>query len=121
MKVLVVDDSKFARISLVNMLKELRDEVEVFQGVNGIEAVNSYKENSPDIVFLDLTMPIMSGFEALEEIMTYNTKATVVVVSADIQTKAKEKVKELGAKFMVQKPIKMDTLAAILEDLVDGK
>ncbi len=121
MKVLVVDDSKFARISLISMLKEIVNDVELFQGENGQEGVDSYKENTPDIVFLDLTMPIKSGFEALDEIIAHHAEAIVIVVSADIQTKAKERVKASGAKLMIQKPIKPDTMRALLEDFCNGK
>jgi len=120
MKILVVDDSKFARASLINILNELVDNLEVFQGTNGLEGLNLYKENSPDIVFLDLTMPVMSGFDALDEIIAYNQKAVVIIITADIQTKAKEKVKKSGAKLMLQKPVKIDTLRAILEDFTNG-
>ena len=121
MKVLVVDDSRFARASLIHMIEELDNNIEIFQGVNGQEGVDLYKEQSPDIIFLDLTMPVKSGFEALDEIIAYDNNANVIIISADIQTKAKEKVKEAGAKLMVQKPIKAVTLRSIVEDFTNGK
>ena len=121
MKVLIVDDSKFSRVTFKNMLEELSDDIEILQGANGVEAVSLYKENSPDILFLDLTMPVMSGFEALDKIISYDPEAIVIIVSADIQTKAKEQVKKSGAKLMIQKPIDSETLRAILEDFGNEK
>jgi len=112
---LVVDDSKLARLSLVKALKTNIGNAEIFQATNGLEALQTMKNKSPDIVFLDLTMPEMDGYEALPKLLTINPKAKIVVVSADVQTKAKEKVIALGAQLHIQKPINADKIKEILE------
>lgn len=117
MKYLVTDDSKLARLSLVKSLKAHVDDAEIFQAANGAEAVETVKEHKPDIVFLDLTMPVMDGYEALPKILEAHPSAKVVVVSADIQEKAKEKVIGLGAQLHVQKPINADKMQDILDIL----
>jgi len=117
MKYLVVDDSKLARLSLMKSLKSHIDDAEIFQAVNGAEAVEIVTKEKPDIAFLDLTMPIMDGYEALPLMLENHPKLKVIVISADIQERAKTKVIELGAKLHVQKPINSDKMKEILEIL----
>jgi len=115
MKYLVVDDSKLARLSLVKSLKANIEKAEIFQAVNGVEALKVMHSEKPNIVFLDLTMPEMDGYEALPKLLEINANAKVVVVSADIQTKAKERVIALGAQLHMQKPINADKMKEILD------
>ena len=115
MKYLIVDDSKLARLSLAKSLKAIVGEADIFQATNGIEALELMKKETADIVFLDLTMPEMDGYEALPKLLEINAKAKVIVVSADIQTKAKERVIALGAQLHMQKPINADKMKEILD------
>jgi CheY-like chemotaxis protein len=117
MKYLVIDDSKLARLNLIKSLKNYIEEAEIFQATNGLEAIEIMQSEKPNIVFLDLTMPIMDGYEALPKLLEINPKANVVVVSADIQEKAKDKVINLGAQLHVQKPININKMKDILDML----
>jgi len=117
MKYLVVDDSKLARLTLIKSLKEHVDESQIIQASNGADALEIAKENKLSIVFLDLTMPVMDGYEALPKILKINPKVKVVVVSADIQEKAQQKVIGLGAELHIQKPINSTKMKEILEIL----
>lgn len=117
MKYLVTDDSKLARLSLVKSLKSQVGDVEIFQAENGQIAVDIVKEHKPDIVFLDLTMPVLDGYGALPLILEASPLTKVVVVSADIQEQAKSKVIKLGAQLHVQKPINVEKMKQILEIL----
>jgi len=114
-KYLVVDDSKLARLSLVKSLKTYVENAEIFQASNGQEAVEIMQKEKASIVFLDLTMPIMDGYETLPKLLEIDTKVKVVVVSADVQKKAKERVINLGAKLHIQKPINIDKMKEILD------
>lgn len=116
MKILIADDSKFSRVSLINMIKEVDTEIETVQAVNGQEAVAFYESEQPDLVFLDLTMPVMTGYEALEKIVALDSAANVIILTADIQEEARKKVKASGAKMMINKPIKPVTIASIIKD-----
>ncbi len=118
MKILVVDDSKLARSILIKTLNEIEPGAEVMQAENGLIAVELYKEHAPSVVFLDLTMPVMDGYEALKQIIAFNPKAQVVIVSADIQAQAQSMVLEIGAKMMVPKPINSEKMASIFQQLV---
>lgn len=115
MKVLVVDDSKIARMGIIKNLKEIAPDVELFQATNGVEAVTTYEKERPQVVFLDLTMPIMDGYEALKQIIKIDKDAQIIVVSADIQSEAKLRVLVAGAKNMYPKPINYEIMKLIFE------
>ncbi|MFW0693361.1 response regulator [Aliarcobacter butzleri] len=118
MKVLVTDDSKMARKMVIRSLEEstIKD-LEIFEAQNGQEAIDLYKEISPKIVFLDLTMPIMDGFEALKRIKEIDENAKVVIISADIQKLSMDRVRELGAFNFIKKPIDSLKMQQILEKI----
>ena len=121
MKILVTDDSKMARKMVIKTLNEnITDNLEIFEAQNGQEALDLYKELSPKIVFLDLTMPIMDGFTALEKIKEFDKNAKVVVISADIQKLSMDRVLQLGAFNFVKKPIDSSKMKQIFEKL-NGK
>ncbi len=120
MKVLVTDDSKMARKMVIKTLKEvLPQDAEIFEGENGQEAIDLYKQISPDVVFLDLTMPVVDGFGALEEIKNFDANAKVIIISADIQKSSVDKVLELGALNFIKKPIDIEKMKYIFENLVN--
>ena len=58
----------------------------------------------PDLTFMDLTMPVMNGFQALEEILKFDPKAMVIILTADVQIKAVAKAHDLGAFSVLKKP-----------------
>ena len=74
---------------------------------NGLEAVNLYQELQPDVMILDLTMPIMDGFQAFDKIITADPSASVVIYSA-VQNPEKLKwLKDKGVKAFLQKPLQL--------------
>jgi CheY-like chemotaxis protein len=117
MKYLVADDSKLARLSLIKSLMACDVNAEVHQAENGEIAINLAKDENIEIVFLDLTMPIMDGYSTIPILVQNNPNIKIVVVSADIQTQAKEKVYELGAKLHVQKPISIEKMQEVLKTI----
>lgn len=117
MKYLVTDDSKLARLSIVKSIKSIDEDAEIFQAENGKEALEILEKENPTTVFLDLTMPVMDGYEALPKMLELRSNLNIVVVSADVQTQAKERVIQLGAKLHVQKPINAEKMKEILEIL----
>lgn len=119
MKILVVDDSKLARKFLIKELNKVEPTAEILEAENGAIAVETYKTQKPDAVFLDLTMPVMDGFEALVEIMKIDKYAQVIIVSADIQEEARTRVLRDGAKNMCPKPITEEKMQNIfMNDIV---
>jgi two-component system, chemotaxis family, chemotaxis protein CheY len=112
---LVVDDSAMARKMLIRSLPATWD-VEVRQATNGLEALAAYRQGDVDLMFLDLTMPEMDGFQVLETLRAEGLNCLVVVVSADIQPEAQERVKRLGAIAFVKKPVDAEKLGVVLRE-----
>ena len=112
-KVLVVDDALFMRTALSNMLEEWGLEV-VGQGANGQEAVELYDQLKPDLVTLDLTMPVMSGLEALKIIMEKHPTAKIIMITALGQQRLIVEAIELGAKDFITKPFQRENLKEVI-------
>lgn len=82
---------------------------------NGHQALDAIRAGKGEIVFLDLTMPDMDGFTVLQKIRADNLKCVVIVISADIQPVARQRVLELGVLEFIKKPINPQKLKATLE------
>ena len=115
-RVLIVDDAAFMRISIKNSLTKNGYEV-VGEAENGRLGVEKYKELSPDIVTMDITMPEMSGIEALKEIMKINPAAQVIMVSAMGQENYVRDAIISGAKGFIVKPYKEESIIAAMKKL----
>lgn len=118
MKFLVCDDSKMARKMLIKSLKNVaEDDLEIFEAVNGLDAIEKFNEISPDLIFMDLTMPEMNGFDAVKNICDINKDIKIIVVSADIQEASMKKAKENGAIGFIKKPVSEESLKQIFAKL----
>jgi len=118
MKYLVTDDSRMARKMMIKSIREIIGENdEIIEATNGLEAIDKYKEVSPDICFMDLTMPEMDGFDATLTICNYDKNAKIIIVSADIQEGSMNKAKENGAMGFIKKPINNENLQTMLKKL----
>lgn len=115
-RVLIVDDASFMRMTIKNMLSNYEYEI-VGEAENGLEAVEKYKELSPDIVTMDITMPELDGIQALRMIKKINPGASVVMVSALGQEAKMKEAIIYGAKGFIVKPFKEDILLGALSKL----
>ena len=112
--ILIVDDSRTSRKVLKNLL-EAEGHTIIAEALNGEEGVAKFKELSPDIVTMDITMPVLDGIAALKEIMEYDEKAKVVMVTAAGQkTKMVDAVKYGAADFLA-KPFEPEQIISIME------
>lgn len=102
-RVLIVDDAMFMRTTLTTMLSNGNHEV-VGQAENGEQAVQLYKELLPDIVTMDVTMPVMDGIESVREIVKFDKNAKIIMCSAMGQQKVVVEAIEAGAKDFIVKP-----------------
>ena len=101
--VLVVDDSALIRKMLIKLLNDKGYQV-IGEATNGEEGVELYKELEPDIVTLDITMPVMDGVTALKKIKEYDPEAMVAMISAAGQKdKLMDALRE-GAELFFTKP-----------------
>ena len=111
-RILIVDDSMSARFFLKKCLPI--GDLDIREAVNGEEAVALYTSFRPEITFMDLTMPVMDGFEALVAIREIDPKAIVIVLSADIQQQTQDRVAQFGAFSFLKKPPRKDAVIATL-------
>ncbi|MEO5357853.1 MAG: response regulator [Nitrospirae bacterium YQR-1] len=118
LSVVVVDDSKSARRVLCRELAEIFEgkSVSIDEGVNGLEALERARSGKYDLMFLDLTMPEMDGYEVLRIIKAEGLCIKVIVLSADIQPKAQALVKELGALEFLCKPLDYEATEKVLKE-----
>ncbi|MCO1601662.1 MULTISPECIES: response regulator [Desulfosporosinus] len=108
-KLLIVDDAAFMRVSIRNMLQNQDIEI-VGEAANGLIAVSMYKELRPDVVTMDITMPEMSGIEALKLIKAFDPQAKVIMVSSMGQEGMVKQAIISGAKTFIVKPFKEELL-----------
>lgn len=119
-KVLIGDDSILARKQLKDIIAQ-SGVVNFFEASNGQEAIDLYVANSPDIVFLDIVMPVKDGNAAIAEIMEFDPSANIVVVSSvGTQAQLKQAI-ELGAKDFVQKPLNRTQIESIIKIRLEGR
>jgi len=102
-KILLVDDSPISRKIMKSCLPKDRG-FELYEAGDGLAGFESYKENLPDVTFMDLTMPVMDGTESTARIIEFNPEAIVIVCTADIQIKSITNVLDVGAFMVVKKP-----------------
>ncbi len=112
-KILITDDSSFARKQMTRALPSEWD-VEVLNAADGKEAIDVLLKDAPKVMFLDLNMPVMDGYETLEAIIKQDIEVIVIVVSGDIQPLAVQRVTEMGALEFVKKPINKEELSEVL-------
>jgi len=115
-KILVVDDAAFMRMRCTKLLTE--NGYEVVEAENGLDAIAKYKENKPDAVLLDITMPEMDGLTALKEIRKIDPEAKVAMVTAMGQQSMIMDAIKSGAKDFVVKPFQPDRVLAAVKKLV---
>lgn len=113
MNILICDDSKVARKTLSSNI-ETTPENPLFFAEDGSQALAILKEHPIDILFLDLTMPVMDGFGVLERLPINSHPTQIIVVSGDVQEKAKQRCYNLGAHEFLEKPFKPEVIADLL-------
>ena len=118
-KILIVDDAAFMRMMIKDILTKNGYEV-IGEAANGIQAVELYKAHQPDLVTMDITMPVMDGIEAVREIIEIDPGAKVIMVTAAGQKTNMVEALKRGAADFIQKPfdsaVIINTIEKVLED-----
>ena len=117
-KIMVVDDSLIVRVNLKKILQ--KQGYMVTEAANGQEAVEKYRIFRPDLVTMDITMPVLDGISALQQIRTIDGSACVVMISALGQEIKIIEAMNQGARHFIVKPFKetevINKIGSILED-----
>ena len=106
-KILVAEDtdSNFLLLSII-----LRKEYNVVRAVNGEEAIKMYKEENPDMILMDIKMPIMDGLTATMEIRKIDKNIPIIALTANAYDSDREKAYEAGCNNYMAKPIMTNKL-----------
>jgi len=113
---LVCDDSNMARKQLIRALPA-EWPVSLSQASNGEEALASIRQGLGQVMLLDLTMPVLDGYQTLAALRAEGLSSQVIVVSGDVQEEAVRRVRELGALAFLKKPADPEILRQTLIDL----
>ena len=115
-KILVVDDEPEFRHILAKVLTEMGNEVSTAS--SGRQALAKIRENPPDILFLDIKMPQMSGLECLRRLSKLRRKLVVVVMTGYADIESAREAMRLGADEFISKPFDIDDLKRLVNELV---
>lgn len=113
MKILLCDDSMTVRKKMSDQIKSVMN-CDIIEAKNGQIAVDAYLALHPQLVFMDIMMPVKDGLTALREIVEHDPKANVIMLSS-IGTKDNLQLAlKAGAVDFIQKPFDTEKLAALL-------
>lgn len=111
--VLIVDDSKLARMAVAKVLSTLRPDWKRIEAVNATEALARTRDLSPQVVLVDFNMPGTDGVTLAAELRTLDPTISVAVISANRQVEVIKRTQAAGATFL-PKPVSESALADFL-------
>ncbi len=118
-KILLVDDAAFMRMMLKDTLTK-NGYTDLYEAVDGADAVEKFSEVQPDLVIMDITMPNKDGLEALKEIRAKDGSANIVMCSAMGQESMVMEAVRSGAKDFIVKPFKADRVLKTVNNILGG-
>lgn len=115
-KILIVDDSAFTR-GIHRRVLESVGYVTIEAG-GGVEALDSFEKEKPDLAMVDLLMPDMDGMDVIKKILEIDPDAKTVICSSDKQKARQQDAKELGAKAFIPKPADAEKMVATIQEIL---
>ena len=115
---LVVDDSGLNRQIIIEYLHGKN--FNILEAEDGKQALEHVATGKPDIILLDLIMPVMDGFETLEELKKIGSEIPVIVITAYLKDNTYQRCLTLGAKGFLHKPVKMHELFNLISGLIEN-
>lgn len=113
-KVLIVDDSKLARMVVMSAMRRIRPDWRVVEATSGDEALAAVQKGAVQIALIDFNMPNMDGLALVAKLRETDTTMLIAVVSANLQDEIIARARELNAAF-VGKPLTDEALDAFLK------
>lgn len=118
-KVMIVDDSMMMRVNLKRIFEKQGYQV-IAEAANGQDAVEKYANCQPDLTTMDITMPVLDGISALEQIRTIDPQACVVMISALGQEMKIIEALNKGARHYILKPFQEQDVVHKVADILGG-
>ena len=116
-KIRLVDDAAFMRMMIKNTLQQ-NGFTDIVEADNGEKAISVYNAEKPDLILMDITMPVMDGLEALKKLKEINSDVKVVMCSAMGQEAMVVEALKLGAKDFIVKPFKPDRIMKTINGIL---
>lgn len=117
-KVLVIDDSPFVFKAVSKALEGTEWEV-VGNALDGQLGIDKYIELRPDVITLDVTMPVMDGLETARKLVEINPKVKIIMLSAMGDETLHNEAREIGIRYFLTKPFRPETLQAKLAEVFE--
>ncbi len=117
LQVLLVDDSRFMRVMLARIVKSIGGEV-VGEATTGDEAITKFIRLRPNFITMDLSMPDVSGIDAIKDILQFDPDVNIIVISGIDLQELREQTFNLGVKMFITKPFDPKKVAAILTEQI---
>ncbi len=113
-RILIVDDD-MGVLSTLSEILELEGYSTIAQACNGLEGLEKYKELRPDLVLMDMEMPVMDGYESSREIKAFDPEANILILTGNPDaSQARKTVEEGYAGVLLKKPVKWSELGQII-------
>lgn len=120
-RILLVDDHDIVRQSVRQILESQNDWEIVGEAANGREAVTLYRQLKPDVVVMDITMPLMNGLDATKSILEGNPDSKILILTMHETPSLRHPIQQSGAKGVVRKSQVMGDLTPALQAIIAGQ
>lgn len=118
--VIVVDDD-IDTLEVFSEFLEIKDIEVKGRGHDGKQAVELFQKFNPDFVLMDIMMPNYDGFYGIERIRQVDPNARIIIVTADVSSETKARLKELNLSAVINKPYEIDDLLKLMNRLEKGQ
>jgi CheY-like chemotaxis protein len=115
--ILIAEDNEINRLLLVSIINIVAPHAQLEEAKDGLEAIDKFIQFKPDLIFMDMRMPGMGGLEAASKIrlLETSTRTHIIALTASAQEADKEKCLAAGMDDFIPKPIKSNTIKAVLD------
>jgi PAS domain S-box-containing protein len=117
LKIMIVEDNKINMLLLKTIIRNISNDIIIFEIPNGFEASQQFEKISPDLIFMDIQMPVLNGYEATKAIRSKNSgqKIPIIAITAGIVSEEKENCIQAGMNDYISKPI----LKGVVEEAIN--
>jgi signal transduction histidine kinase/ActR/RegA family two-component response regulator len=122
-KILIVEDNETNMLLTKHIVQTIIENSIIIEATGGQEGIDMFKENNPDLVFLDIHMPLISGYEVAEQIrkMDIGKNVPIIAISAGTLSDEKEKCIEAGMNDFITKPASISIIQKVVEKYLGKK
>lgn len=117
--ILIVDDNDLNMVLIKKMLTNLYKNIKITEAKNGKLAIDSFLKSKPDLILMDLQMPVMNGFEAANIIRSYSENIPIIAVSASFFSENEEFYNEAKMTKYIEKPLNTLLLKSYLDEFIN--